>query len=96
MAASSPAVQLSSSKRWAPLPPDAPFYKRLWRGWQRVAQAIGLLLSRVVTTILYFVAVAPFALVSRLFTDPLELKARPPRWTSLPPAGELKDAQDGF
>src|SRR5437867_2998983 len=94
--ASSPAVQLGSIRREAPLPPDAPFYKRLWRGWKRVGRAIGMLLSRVVTTILYFVAVTPFAIGLRLFSDPLELEPRSPHWTPLPPPGGIEDARQGL
>ena len=97
MRTSSPAVQLGSTRREpAPLPPGAPFYKHLWRGWQRVARAIGRLLSRVITTLVYFVAVTPFALGSRLFSDPLELRRRPVRWTPLSPAADIEEARKGF
>lgn len=96
MASGSPAVQLGSTRREQPLPPDAPFYRKLWRGWQGVARAFGTLLSRIVTTFIYFAAVTPFALGVKLFSDPLELKPGPSRWTELPPPGDLDEARRGF
>lgn len=97
MRTSSPAVQLGSTRRESPpLPPGAPFYKHLWRAWQRVARAIGTLLSRVVVTLVYFVAVTPFALGSRLFSDPLGLRRRPVRWVPLSPPADIEEARRGF
>jgi hypothetical protein len=68
----------------------------LWRAWQRVARAIGTLLSRVVVTLVYFVAVTPFALGSRLFSDPLGLRRRPVRWVPLSPPADIEEARRGF
>ncbi|OGF14485.1 MAG: hypothetical protein A2W00_04750 [Candidatus Eisenbacteria bacterium RBG_16_71_46] len=96
MASSSPAVQLASARRETPLPPGAPFYRRLWHGWQRIARAFGMLLSRTVTTVIYFVAVTPFALGLKLFSDPLELKPGSAHWTSVPPDTGIDDARRGF
>jgi hypothetical protein len=98
MAHVSAAVQLGSTRRrQAPLPPGSPWYKRLWRGWQRVAHAFGDVLSRVVTTLMYLVGVTPFAIGVRLFSDPLELKPRPSRWTPLPPQpSSLDEARRGL
>ncbi len=97
MSLSSPAVQLGSTRREAPLAADAPFYKKLWRAWQRVARVIGNLLSRVVTSFAYIVVLPIFALGVRLFADPLGLKPRPARWTPLPPApSTLDEARRGF
>jgi hypothetical protein len=97
VASSSPAVQLGSARHeHPPLPPGAPFYKHLWRGWQRVARAIGTLLSRVVTTVIYVVAVTPFALGVRLASDPLGLRPGPARWTPLPPPAGIDEARRGF
>jgi len=96
MRSGSPAVQLGSTRRETPLPPGAPFYKHLWRGWHRVARAIGTLLSRIVTTVVYIVAVTPFALGMMLFSDPLELRVRPILWKPVPPPPSLDDASRGF
>ena len=85
MSFNSAAVQLGSTRREAPLAAGAPFYKRLWRGWQRIARVIGNLLSRIVTTVGYVVAMPLFAIGVRLFSDPLQLKPGPSHWHPLPP-----------
>jgi len=93
----SPAVQLGSTRRQEPLPPGAPWYRRLWRGWQRVVRAIGNLLSRTITSFAYLVVVPPFALGVRLFSDPLGLRPGPARWSVIPPApAGLEEARRGF
>ena len=97
MGFTSAAVQLGSTRRETPLPPGAPFYKHLWRGWQRIARAIGNLLSRIVTTFAYVVALPLFAIGVRLFTDPLQLKPGPARWNPLPPPpASVDEARGGF
>ena len=85
MSFNSAAVQLGSTRREAPLPAGAPFYKHLWRGWQRIARVIGNVLSRIVTTVGYVVAMPLFAIGVRLFSDPLQLKPGPAHWNPLPP-----------
>jgi len=93
----SPAIQLGSSQRGpAPLPPGAPFYEHLWRGWKRLGRAVGTFISRVVLTVAYFVAVTPFAIAARLSSDPLSLKPGPARWTPIPPTSVIEDARHGF
>jgi hypothetical protein len=97
MARHSPAVQLGSTRRIAELAPDAPLYKRLWHGWQRIARAIGNLLSRIVTTLAYLVVLPLFAIGLRLFADTLQLRPGPARWTPLPPQpSNVDDARSGF
>jgi hypothetical protein len=97
MKPSSPAVQLGSTRREAPLAPEAPFYKRLWRAWQWVARQIGNLLSRVVTSLAYLVVIPLFAIGVKLFSDPLELKPGPAHWTPLPPnPSSVDEARGGF
>ena len=97
MAGHSPAIQLGTLRREAPLPPGAPFYKHLWRGWQRVARAIGNLLSRIVTSLVYIVFLPFFALAARGAADPLTLAPREPVWTPAPPAPNgPEEARLGF
>src|SRR5262245_46449437 len=97
MGYTSAAVQLASTRRDTPLPPGAPWYKHLWRGWQRVARIIGNLLSRIVTTVGYIVALPLFAFGVRMFSDPLQLKPRPAHWASLPPPpSSVEEAQTGL
>ena len=50
--------------------------RRLWQGWKRVARKIGDFNARVILTIFYFILLMPFALLVRLFTDPLEIKKK--------------------
>jgi len=50
---------------------------RLRRGWERwkvIAHALGNFQARVLLTGFYFVLVPPFALVVKLFKDPLSLR----------------------
>jgi hypothetical protein len=49
--------------------------KALWRIWKATAFRIGLIQSRILLTVLYWVVVAPFALAVRLFSDPLQIRA---------------------
>lgn len=97
MITGSPAVQLGSTRREAPLPPDAPFYKKLWRGWQAIARWIGNLLSRIVTSLAYVIVIPIFAIGVRMFTDPLALKPHKPVWTPLPPGPtNVEETRTGF
>jgi hypothetical protein len=41
------------------------------------SERFGSMLSRIFLTLLYFLVLGPFALVYRLFADPLHLKKRP-------------------
>ncbi len=55
-------------------PQSAP--RRLWEWWKRVARIIGDFNARVILTIFYCVLLTPFALMVKLFTDPLSIKAK--------------------
>lgn len=91
MITGSPAVQLGSTNRFKPLRPDAPWYRRLWRGWELVARWIGNQLSRLVTSLAFFIVLPLFALGVRLFSDPLALKPQKPHWSPLPPGPKNVD-----
>ncbi|MBI4246541.1 MAG: hypothetical protein HY728_10005 [Candidatus Rokubacteria bacterium] len=60
--------------------------RRFWDGWKRVGRKIGDFQARVLLTIVYFMAIAPFALVVRWATDPLALKTTTARGWQLRPA----------
>lgn len=48
-----------------------------------VSERFGNMLSRALLFVLYFLLLGPFALLTRLFTDPLHLKPRPRgNWTA--------------
>ena len=97
MGFTSAAGQLGSTRREIPLPPGAPFYKHLWRGWQKIARFIGNILSRIVTSLGYVVVMPLFAIGVRMFSDPLQLKPGPAHWTPLPPQpASVEEAQSGL
>lgn len=60
----------------------ATILKRIWATWKRVGQFIGDLIARVVLSLFYFTLFVPFAVVIRLFGDPLDVRVRtnPPWW----------------
>ena len=53
--------------------------KKLWENWKKLAKKIGDFQARLILTILYFVIVAPFALIVRFAADPLLIKPRTPQ-----------------
>lgn len=53
--------------------------KALWQRWCRVAEVIGHVQTYLFLSLFYFVIVLPFALITRLCTDPLQLRAAPGR-----------------
>jgi hypothetical protein len=65
-------------------------FGRTWARWKVIAQTIGNFQARVLLSVFYFSVVPPFALIVKLFKDPLML--RPPQNNSLwveHPAPEL-------
>ena len=63
--------------------------KKLWMGWRAAARKIGYFQSQAVLTLVYFTAIAPFAIAVRVFTDPLHLREAP-LWRSLPPGAHAR------
>ena len=51
-------------------------FRRLWEGWKKIARKIGDFNARVILTIFYFILLCPFAILIKLFTDPLEIKKK--------------------
>ena len=51
-----------------------PLWRRLWEGWKVVAHAIGNFQARLLLSLFYFLVVPPFALLVKLFMDPLRLR----------------------
>ena len=54
-------------------------WKKAWLGWKSFAHKLGNFQARVILTVLYFVVIAPFCLIVRLFSDPLSLKSKTPK-----------------
>ncbi|MBI3029131.1 MAG: hypothetical protein HYY64_06440 [Candidatus Rokubacteria bacterium] len=50
------------------------FARRLWAGWKRVAERLGVFQSRLLLVLLYFVVVAPFALLVKIAKEPLRMR----------------------
>lgn len=50
--------------------------RRLWEWWKRVARKIGDFNARVILTLFYCILMTPFALILKLFTDPLRIKPK--------------------
>jgi len=48
--------------------------RRLWAGWKRFAERLGVFQSRLLLVLLYFVVVAPFALLVKIAKDPLRMR----------------------
>lgn len=49
-------------------------FGRIWNGWKKVARKIGDFNARVILTVFYIVVLSPFALMLKIFTDPLNIK----------------------
>lgn len=60
--------------------------KLAWARWKVIAHIIGNFQARVLLTLFYFVVVPPFALIVKLFKDPLALRggAGDSYWVSRP------------
>jgi len=52
-----------------------------WLTWKVLAHDIGQFQSRALLTVFYFTVFVPFALVMRLFGDPLRIRGGAPRTT---------------
>jgi hypothetical protein len=63
--------------------------KKLLDGWRAVAKKIAYVQSQVVLTVVYFVVLAPFAVVARLLADPLQLRGAA-AWHRLPSGAEAR------
>ncbi|MBU1262914.1 hypothetical protein KJ640_08225, partial [bacterium] len=55
--------------------------KRLWEKWKVLAQRIGNFQARILLSVFYFIIVAPFGLMIRVFFDPLSIKKKKPFWS---------------
>ena len=51
-----------------------PVVKRLWKAWLKFGHWIGGIMSWVWMPLFYFVIVMPFALIIKLFSDPLRVR----------------------
>jgi hypothetical protein len=54
--------------------------RAIWRRWQRAAKKVAEFQARLLLSLFYFLVLAPFALVLRLASDPLELDQAVEGW----------------
>jgi hypothetical protein len=54
--------------------------KFFWEKWKKLAKRIGDFQARLILSVLYFVVVAPFALIVRFGADPLSIKPHREGW----------------
>jgi hypothetical protein len=48
--------------------------RRIWEVWKRIGRFIGDIIGRLFLTAFYFTVFLPFALIVRLFSDPLRIR----------------------
>ncbi len=64
----------------------------LWKKLKTLARRIGDFQTRLIFALLYFTAVAPFALAVRFFSDPLQLRrGRDSNWAPSKPWSLTRD-----
>lgn len=69
---------------------------KIWRSWKNFSLRAGAFQSRIILSLFYFIFVTPFAVVVRVSSDPLKIKAGSksgPRWF---PKKEPSDDLDNF
>ncbi len=54
--------------------------KILWEYWKRFGRRVADFQARLILTVLYFVVMAPFALIVRFAADPLSIKPHQRGW----------------
>ena len=59
--------------------------KTAWESWKRLSHKVGNFQARVLLTVIYATVVLPFGLMVRLFSDSLQIKKRPVKWTDRSP-----------
>ncbi len=56
---------------------DGNIFKRLWLRWNTFAPAMGNVQARIIMGFFYFIVVTPFGLITRVISDPLNMKHQP-------------------
>lgn len=68
-----------------------------WHRWQIIGEVFNNLVGRTIAVLFYFTILVPFALVTRLFTDPLHIRTPRSSWADRAPVGStLDDARRQF
>jgi len=53
-----------------------PAWKTLWEKWKEFSKRMGGFQSRMLLSFIFFILIAPFALIVKIFSDPLNLKTQ--------------------
>ncbi len=56
-------------------PAPTGFLRAAWDHWKKIARAIGVVQTRLLMVVMYFIFVVPLGLVARMRADPLHLRA---------------------
>lgn len=76
---------------------EAGAVRRAWQAWKVIAHKIGDFQARVILTLLYFLPLAPFALVVKYSSDPMAIKPGSPKgWRPVPDTGSAAEAARQF
>lgn len=51
-----------------------PIFKKLWNNWKNFSKEMGSFQSRIILSLFFFIFVLPFALVVKIFLNPLKIK----------------------
>src|SRR5438093_4198056 len=63
-------------------PQPAGFLRATWERWKKIGRAVGVVQTRLLMVVFYFLVVLPLGLIMRLSGDPLRLKpAAGSNWT---------------
>ena len=55
-------------------------FKNTWSKWKKLSIKAGDFQAKIVLTAFYFSALAPFAIIIKLFSNPLNIKKANPKW----------------
>ncbi len=65
-----------------PAPAPIGFLRSAWERWKKIARAVGVVQTRILMVVFYFIFVLPLGLIMRMRGDPLHLKApKGSNWT---------------
>jgi len=68
-----------------------------WRRWQIIGEVFNNLVGRAIAVLFYFTIFVPFAVATRLFSDPLRIRKSQSSWADRAPVGStLDDARRQF
>jgi len=57
-------------------PQPSGFLRATWERWKKIARAVGVVQTRILMVVFYFILVVPIGAIMRLRGDPLRLKNR--------------------